>query len=313
MINSVKTASKVVVGLLLALEVQVASRVASLGLGDLGRRLLSLLADTEVAGVDSHRQTPIRFSSEFLISSYNTATDGILLNRQFFSGGFGGFGMGGRPSMFDSDDDDDMGGSSFGGFGNRSYRSNARQTNSTQSKPSEVTLPLKVSLEELYNGTTKHLKVGRRLLSGAKEDKVLEIQISPGWKSGTKIRFPKSGNEQPNGDSQNLVFIVEEKQHERFTREGNDLTVNMPISLVDALTGSGGKKVVEGLDGRKLQVSVPSGVVKPGLRTTLTGEGMPIRKDGSVKKRGDLIVKWDAVFPTRLSEAQKEGLRKVFS
>ena len=232
-------------------------------------------------------------------------------------------GGGRRPTRFDSDDDDDdVGGSPFGGSGfnfqgmpNRSQRSNTRRSNSTQpqSKPSEITRPLKVSLEELYSGTTKHLKVGRRLLSGATEDKVLEIQIPPGWKSGTKIRFPKSGNEQPNGDSQDLVFVIEEKLHDRFTREGNDLTVNVPIPLVDALTGSGGKKIVEMLDGRKLQVSVPSGIVKPGLQTTLTGEGMPIRKDGSVKKRGDLVVKWDVVFPTRLSEAQKEGLRKVFA
>lgn len=244
-------------------------------------------------------------------------------------GGMPGAGGGSRrPAMFDSDDDDDMGGSPFGGSGfsfqgmpggmpNRSQRPNTRRANSTHSQPkppqspSEITRPLKVSLEDLYSGTIKHLKVGRRLLSGVTEDKVLEIQILPGWKSGTKIRFPKSGNEQPNGDSQDLVFVVEEKPHERFTRDGNDLVVSIKIPLVDALAGSGGKKVVEGLDGRKLQVGVPSGIIKPGLTTTLAGEGMPIRKDGSVKKKGDLLVKWDVVFPARLSEAQKEGLRKV--
>ena len=93
-----------------------------------------------------------------------------------------------------------------------------------------------MSLEDLYSGTTKHLKVGRRLLNGGTEDKVLEIQIHPGWKSGTKIRFPRAGNEQPNGEAQDLVFVVEEKPHDRFVRDGNDLVTTVKIPLVDALT-----------------------------------------------------------------------------
>ncbi|KAI0360189.1 DnaJ-domain-containing protein [Trametes cingulata] len=236
-------------------------------------------------------------------------------------GGMGGFG-GGRSrmgSMFShDDDDDDMTGSFFssgmpGGMP-RGGRSTPRRPQSpAPSQPSEITRPLKVSLEDLYSGATKHLKVGRRLLNGGTEEKVLEIQISPGWKSGTKIRFPRAGNEQPNGEAQDLVFVVEEKPHERFVREGNDLITHVKIPLVDALTGSGGKHVVEHLDGRKIQVPVPFGIVKPGQETTLPGEGMPIRKEGSVKKKGDLIVKWDVVFPDRLTPAQKEGIRKVLA
>lgn len=246
------------------------------------------------------------------------------------SGGFGGFGgMGGRRNAFgDDDDDDSMGGGttsfSFGGMpggmpGNTFQQrtsSNRRSAatpgpTSTPQAQSEITRPLKVTLEELYSGTAKHLKVGRRLLNGAKEDKVLEIQIHPGWKSGTKVRFPKGGNEQPNGDSQDLVFVVEEKPHATFTREGNDLIHKMKILLVDALAGSGGKRTLDVLDGRKLQVPMPSGVIKPGQETRVSGEGMPIRKDGSVKKKGDLVIKWEVVFPDRLTPSQKEGIRKV--
>jgi DnaJ family protein B protein 4 len=40
---------------------------------------------------------------------------------------------------------------------------------------------------------------------------------------------------------------------------------------------------------------------------------MPIRKDGSVKKKGNLILKWDVVFPDRLTPSQKEGIRKVLT
>jgi len=241
--------------------------------------------------------------------------------------GMGGMGGGRRSSAFDDDDDDDdmMGGGtsySFGGMPggmpgmssrqqSRPSRTSSKPAPSPQSATSEISRPLKVSLEDLYAGTTKHLKVGRRLLSGDTEEKVLEIHVLPGWKSGTKIRFPKAGNEQPNGDSQDLVFVVEEKPHDTFIRDGSDLICHVKIPLVDALAGSTGKKTVQALDGRKLQVAVPAGIVKPGQESIISGEGMPIRKDGSVKKKGDLKVKWDVVFPERLSVAQKEGVRKV--
>ena len=188
----------------------------------------------------------------------------------------------------------------------------------TQEKPAEITRPLKVSLEELFLGTMKHLKVGRRLLDGTTEDKVVEIQIHPGWKSGTKIRFPQSGNEQVNGKTQDLVFVVEEKPHETFKREGNDLTCNIGLSLVESLSGpppgvTRSTKTIKMLDGRQLQVPVPLGIVKPGQETTISGEGMPIRKEGSVKERGNLIVKWEVVFPERLTPAQKESIRKILA
>lgn len=251
-------------------------------------------------------------------------TDPQKIFEQFFGpgglggmGGMGGFGGGGRSRMANVfDGDDDMSGSFFSGMpgGMPNGRPSSRPSPQRQpsvSPPSEITRALKVSLEDLYSGTTKHLKVGRKLLSGDTEDKVLEIQVQPGWKSGTKVRFPRAGNEQATGEAQDLVFVVEEKPHDRFVREGNNLVTHVSTSLVDALTGDGGKKTVEVLDGRKLQVAPPSGIVKPGSETVVSGEGMPIRQQGSVRRKGDLIVKWDVAFPERLTPAQKDGIRKV--
>ncbi|TFY61523.1 hypothetical protein EVJ58_g4460 [Rhodofomes roseus] len=246
------------------------------------------------------------------------------------SPGGGGFGSSGfnptdpnkifdrMGSMF-ANEDDDMGGFSFGGMpgampnGRSTPRTGAQRPSSPapSAAPSEITRSVKVSLEDLYTGTTKHLKVGRKLLGGDTEEKVLEIQVQPGWKSGTKVRFPRAGNEQPSGEAQDLVFVVEEKPHDRFVREGNDLICHLPLPLVDALAGEGGRRTVEHLDGRKLQVTIPSGVVKPGQKTVLSGEGMPIRKEGAVRRKGDLLVQWDVTFPDRLTPAQKEGIRKV--
>ncbi|KAJ7761970.1 hypothetical protein DFH07DRAFT_739604 [Mycena maculata] len=235
-------------------------------------------------------------------------------------GGMGGGGGRGGHSMFNNDVDMDdspfgfsgMGGGMGGGMpGGMPRRRASPKAGPSNAAPREITRPLKLSLGELYSGTTKRLKVGRRLLDGSSEDKVLEILVQPGWKSGTKVRFPHAGNDQRNGEAQDLVFVVEEKPHEVFERQGNDLVCHVKIPLLDALTGSGSKRVVEALDGRKLQITVPAGIVKPGQETMVSGEGMPIRKDGSVKRKGDLIVKWNVVFPDRITPAQKEGLKKA--
>ncbi|KAH8826440.1 DnaJ-domain-containing protein [Flagelloscypha sp. PMI_526] len=261
-------------------------------------------------------------------------TDPNFLFEQIFGsmggmGGMGGFSSSSRSSArrgFDEDDDDPMSGSNFsfggmpGGMGGMGGMPNGRSSRSSKaqasapSQPSEITKPLAVTLNELYSGTTKRLKIGRKMLNGRTEDKVLEINVIPGWKSGTKVRFAKAGNESATGDAQDLVFVVEEKPHDRFTREDNDLVTELPIPLVEALTGSKStSRSVETLDGRRVTVSVPHGVIKPGQRTTVRGEGMPVRKAGQPASRGDLIVKWKVVFPERLTEAQKEGIRKVLA
>ncbi|CAK5269473.1 unnamed protein product [Mycena citricolor] len=269
-----------------------------------------------------------------------SASDPNTIFEQFFGGsGFGGFsgmgmdngmrgGMGGggagrrrtAPHTHDDDVDMDSPFSSFGGgFGSMpggmggggggAYRSQPRAS----SHPTEITKPLKLSLNELYSGTTKRLKVGRRLLNGATEEKVHEIVVQPGWKSGTKVRFPQAGNEMPDGDSQDLVFVVEEKPHQTFERVGNNLVCKISIPLVEALTGGAGRKVVEALDGRKLQITVPPGIVQPGQETIVSGEGMPVRKAGSTREKGDLIVQWKVVCPTSLTPTQREAVKKALS
>lgn len=238
-------------------------------------------------------------------------------------GGFGGLGGMHGASMFD---DDDMmgGGSPFSAFGGGmpsqmpggmgmggGPRRHQTQPPPKSTAPSETVRPLKLSLEELYAGATKRMKVSRRNFNGSTEEKVLEIVVQPGWKEGTKVRFPRAGNEAADGSSPDLVFMVEDKLHERFERKGDDLIAKIEIPLVEALTNeSGAKRQLEHLDGRKLQVVVPPGVVKPGQETRVAGEGMPIRRKGASGK-GDLVVRWAVTFPERLTAGQREGVRKV--
>ena len=65
----------------------------------------------------------------------------------------------------------------------------------------------------------------------------MTIDVKPGWKKGTKITFPEKGNEQPNVVPADLVFVIDQKPHSVYNRDGNDLVVTLNISLVEALTG----------------------------------------------------------------------------
>lgn len=52
---------------------------------------------------------------------------------------------------------------------------------------------------------------------------VIEINVKPGWKKGTKITFENKGDEQPGRIPADIVFVIDEKPHDTFSRAGDDL------------------------------------------------------------------------------------------
>ena len=137
---------------------------------------------------------------------------------------------------------------------------------------------------------------------------ILTINVKPGWKKGTKITFPEKGNEQPNVIPADLVFVIDEKPHNVFTRDGNDLVVTQKISLPEALTGYTAKLTT--LDGRNLTFPITN-VIHPNYEEIVLGEGMPLPKDPI--KRGNLRIKFNIKFPSRLTTEQKAGIKKLLA
>lgn len=95
---------------------------------------------------------------------------------------------------------------------------------------------LKVSLEEIFHGCTKRMKITRRRLnpdgrSMRTEDKILNIIIKKGWKEGTKITFPKEGDETPENIPADIAFVLKDKGHAHFKRDGSNIIYNCKISL----------------------------------------------------------------------------------
>ncbi|XP_027338556.1 dnaJ homolog subfamily B member 13-like isoform X2 [Abrus precatorius] len=139
-------------------------------------------------------------------------------------------------------------------------------------------------------------------------EEILTIEIKPGWKKGTKITFPEKGNEQPNVIAADLVFVIDEKPHSVFTREGNDLVVTQRVSLAEALTGY--TVHLTTLDGRVLNIPITN-VIHLSYEEVVPREGMPIPKDPS--KRGNLRIKFNIKFPARLTSEQKVGIKKLLA
>lgn len=134
----------------------------------------------------------------------------------------------------------------------------------------------------------------------------MTIDVKPGWKKGTKITFPDKGNQQPNQLPADLVFVIDEKPHDLYTRDGNDLIVRQTVSLSEAIGGTTVNLTT--LDGRNLSIPVTD-IVSPGYELLVPKEGMPIAKEP--RNKGDLKIRFDVKFPTRLTSEQQVGLRRA--
>lgn len=237
-----------------------------------------------------------------------------------FPGGFGGAFPGGATFTFASSDglgfnpsnpqsifEKFFGGASpfmdndLGGFGG-AYTS--RRSHPSKFEPASRTLP--VSLEDLYTGTTKKLKITSKTRSGASSEKIITINIKPGWKAGTKITFANEGDELPNGQTQGVEFVIAEKPHPVFQRVDNNLKATIQLTLGEALCGF--EKQVTTLDNRTLKITQHQ-VTKPNQQKRIPNEGMPITKQPGSK--GDLIISFDVKFPTSLSSDQKDKIKSA--
>lgn len=208
-------------------------------------------------------------------------------------GGMGGPGMGGMGGM---------GGMPFGAMGGGAGGKRGGHSHAMRERKADpIHHPLNVSLEDLFNGAVKKVRITKKItdVSGrtvqVSVDK--EITIRAGWKDGTKITFEREGDELPGVVPADIVFTLQTKPHDRFERDGDDLICVCPIPLHEALTGV--RTSVQTLDGRSLPIEMRS--VTPETVKLVPGEGMPNTKK---KARGDLRIKFKIIFP-ELNEAER--------
>ncbi len=207
--------------------------------------------------------------------------------------GFGGGGAGGNPGAgsasgrfegMDFEDIFDMfgggarrgggaGAGGFGGgFGGSPFGGGAPQ------KGSDVKIKLEIDLLDTIVGNT------RRVLFS--DGRTVDVSIPKGTKDGQTLRMKGQGSPAPGGRGQAGDALVELniKPHPIFRTDGNDLHMDLFVSLPDALLG--GKVQAPTPDG-PVSVSIAPGSNSGGV-LRLKGRGAYV-KDGAKDARGDLF------------------------
>ncbi|KAI0050038.1 hypothetical protein FA95DRAFT_1556169 [Auriscalpium vulgare] len=128
------------------------------------------------------------------------------------------------------------------------------------------------------------------------EKKMLEVHIDKGMKGGQTITFTGESDQAPGVVPGDVIIVIEEKPHDRFKRQENNLITEVEVDLLTAL--GGGQFSIKHLDERALVVHIPAGdVIKHDDLKVIQGQGMPSQRH---HEPGDLYVKISVRWPEHI-------------
>jgi len=162
-----------------------------------------------------------------------------------------------------------------------------RPQQSQQQQNQSYERPVQCTLKELAFGATKKLKVNH---AGGRS-KIYRINVKPGWKEGTKIKFPASTSDTDGYRFPAMTFIVVQKKHPYFERREDDVVYRHKLRNQDGLIQGPERINIVLLDGTTWSRSIPvkSSLLRPGQCLTVPDQGMPIKGGHG---RGNLIVEF---------------------
>jgi len=133
----------------------------------------------------------------------------------------------------------------------------------------------------------------------------VKVKIPAGVDTGSKVKLKGMGNAGHDGGPSGDIFIeITVRPHPVFKREGNDLSVDVPLTFSEAALGA--KIEVPTIDGRAV-MTIPPGT-QGGQRFKLTGKGFPSPKGGP---RGNQFVTAKIAVPKDLSSREKEIVKET--
>ena len=172
-----------------------------------------------------------------------------------------------------------------------------------------IHMDLELSLEELYHGCRKRLRVGSS--KDPRAASFFSFDVQPGWHDGTRVTFAGKGDlpravsgsdDLGVGRPRDLVITIKQKPHPRFSRRGNDLVTTIDVPLATAL--GGGEVSIRTLSQKTYYVRAPVDPRSDGC-VILPGEGMPdISGSRNGEAAGDLRVHLNVTLPM-LSNRQR--------
>lgn len=202
----------------------------------------------------------------------------------FPGGGFPGAGGNVDPQMAEELFRNIFGGGGGGGFTMGDAFERGRKSRSRSSRPQppaeDVETDVSVPFEVAANGGSIAISVGGRHI---------DVKIPAGIAEGKKLRVPASAT-----GSADVYLRVKIAPHRYYTREENNILLEVPISVSEAILGT--KVDVPTLDGTSLTVKVPPGT-SSGARIRLRGKGIA---------GGDQLLVIKIITPGGLDEAGRK-------
>lgn len=201
------------------------------------------------------------------------------------------FGHGGGPI-----DIEDLLGGMFGGAGRRTARTHRPGPERGRDLTTEITVPFHTAA--LGGQYDVHLT-----RSGRPE--TLTVKIPAGIRDGGVIRLGGQGEPgRDGGPAGDLLITVHVAPHPYFRREGNDVLIDVPLTVAEATLGA--KVEVPTVSGTPVTLTIPPGT-SSGARLRLKGQGIP---DPKTHQPGDQYAIIKIVVPKRLSERARRLLEE---
>ncbi len=136
------------------------------------------------------------------------------------------------------------------------------------------------------------------------EAQTLDVRIPAGIMSGAKLRLRGKGQPGPRGGAAgDLILTIEVGEHPWFTRDGLDLLINLPVSIVEAAQGA---TIAVPLLKGSVKVKIPPGT-SSGQKLRIRGRGITDAKGNS----GDFYAIVQIVLPSSMSPKAMEIIKEL--
>ncbi len=160
---------------------------------------------------------------------------------------------------------------------------------------------VEVTLPEAYKGSERTIEITPQNGGAPRR---LSVRIPAGVRDGQRVRLAGQGAPGAGGGPAGDLFLrVRVRPHPLFERDGDDLRMELPVALHEALLGA--DVTVPTLKGR-VSLRIPP-ETQNGRIIRLAGQGMPRQTGG----HGDLYVRVKVVLPTKLDDKERELFRQL--
>jgi len=137
---------------------------------------------------------------------------------------------------------------------------------------------------------------------------LLNVEVERGMSDGQEIVFERQADQSPDMTPGDVKFIIRQRPHPTFVREGDNLYIKIVLSVKEALLGF--RREIKHLDDHVV-VLERGQVTQPGFVQEIAGQGMP--KHTYPSETGSLFVEYSVVLPASLTDEQKHVLQQVLN